>query len=86
MVTDIPPHYSVTPGDTVWTSGYSAIFPEGIAVGVTGESRLVDGSNQHVEVKLFQDFRSAHYVTVTCNTDIDEIRALEEEAGKEGAQ
>ena len=86
VVTDIPPHYSVTPGDTVWTSGYSAIFPEGIAVGVTGESRLVDGSNQHVEVKLFQDFRSAHYVTVTCNTDIDEIRTLEEEAGKEGAQ
>lgn len=55
-------------------------------MGVTGESRLVDGSNQHVEVKLFQDFRSAHYVTVTCNTDIGEIRALEEEAGKEGAQ
>lgn len=77
VVTDIPPHYAISPGDTVWTSGYSSIFPEGIPIGITGESRLVDGSNQHVEVKLFQDFSSAHYVTVTRNMDLNEIQDLE---------
>lgn len=83
VVTDIPPHYSISPGDTVWTSGYSSIFPEGIAIGTTGESRLVDGSSQHVKVKLFQDFSSAHYVTITGNADRPEITALEK-AGEEG--
>lgn len=81
VVTDIPPHCIITPGDTVRTSGYSSIFPEGIAIGVTGESRLVDGSNQHVDVKLFQSFSSAHYVTVTRNIDLEEIRELEAGAG-----
>ena len=61
------------------------MFPEGIAVGVTGSSRLVDGSNQHVEVRLFQDFNSAHYVTVTRNMDLEEIQKLEDNAASEEA-
>lgn len=84
VVTDIPPHYEIHPGDTVWTSGYSSFFPEGIALGTTGESKLVDGSNQHVEVRLFQDFNTAHYVTITRNLDLGEIEELEAEgAGTE---
>ena len=81
-VTDIPPHYEITPGDTVRTSGYSSIFPEGIALGITGESRLVDGSNQHVRVRLFQDFNTAHYVTVTRNLELGEIERLEVEGSQ----
>ena len=77
VVTDIPPHCTISPGDTVWTSGYSSIFPEGIAIGVTGASRLVDGSYQLGEVRLFQDFSSAHYVTITKNLDLGEIQSLE---------
>lgn len=84
VVTDIPPHCVINQGDTVRTSGYSSIFPEGIAIGVTGESRLVDGSNQHVDVRLFQTFNSAHYVTVTRNMDLEEIQALE--AGHESRE
>ena len=85
VLTDIPPHFRIEPGDTVWTSGFSSMFPEGIAVGVTGSSRLVDGSNQHVEVRLFQDFNSAHYVTVTRNMDLEEIQKLEDNAASEEA-
>ena len=74
---DIPPHYQINPGDTVRTSGYSAIFPADIPVGITGGTRLIDGSSQQADVRLLQDFSSLRYVTVTDNDDKDEIMALE---------
>ena len=80
VISDIPPHREVAAGDTVLTSGYSAFFPEGIPVGLTEASKLVDGTNRHVEVKLFQDLKNLHYVTVTINRDLDEITELEHEA------
>lgn len=80
VVSDIPPHREVAAGDTVLTSGFSAFFPEGIPVGITGASKLVDGTNKHVEVKLFQDLKNLHYVTVTINRDLEEITELEYEA------
>ncbi len=77
VVNDIPPHYQINPGDTVKTSGFSAIFPGDVPVGITGESRLVDGSTRQVKVKLFQDFNSLRYVTVTENAEREEIESLE---------
>ena len=77
VVRDIPPHYQINPGDTVWTSGLSAIFPGDIPVGIAGESRLVDGSTRQVKVKLFQDFNSLRYVTVAENAERSEIETLE---------
>ncbi len=77
VVGDIPPHHQINPGDTVRTSGYSAIFPADIPVGITGKTRLIDGSSQQADVQLFQDFNSLRYVTVTENDDKDEITALE---------
>lgn len=77
VVGDIPPHYQINPGDTVRTSGYSAIFPADIPVGITGETRLIDGSSQQADVRLLQDFSSLRYVTVTDNDNKDEIMALE---------
>ena len=77
VVNDIPPHYRISPGDTVRTSGYSAIFPADRPVGVTGETRLVDGTSSQVSVRLFQDFNSLRYVTVTENSSRGEIEALE---------
>lgn len=76
-VNDIPPHYEINPGDTVWTSGYSTIFPADIPVGVTRGSRLVDGSTRQLEVTLFQDFSTLRYVTVVENMERAEIQALE---------
>ena len=77
VVSDIPPHYQINPGDTVRTSGLSAIFPGDIPVGIAGESRLVDGSTRQVKVRLFQDFNSLRYVTVTESAERSEIEALE---------
>ena len=84
ILRNLPPHFNVEPGDTVRTSGFSSIFPPDIPIGVTGESRLVDGSTRQVDVELFQDFSKLRYVTVVENRDRAVIMALEAEG--EGAQ
>ena len=84
ILRNLPPHFNVEPGDTVRTSGFSSIFPPDIPIGVTGESRLVDGSTRQVDVELFQDFSKLRYVTVVENRDRAAIMALEAEG--EGAQ
>jgi rod shape-determining protein MreC len=84
VVRNLPPHYSVEPGDTVRTSGYSTIFPPDVPIGVTGESHLVEGSTRAVDVTLFQDFSTVRYVTVVENLERTEIMALE--AAGEGEQ
>lgn len=83
ILRNLPPHFNVEPGDTVRTSGFSSIFPPDIPIGVTGESRLVDGSTRQVDVELFQDFSKLRYVTVVENRDRAVIMALEAEG--EGA-
>ena len=76
---DLPPHIEVAPGDTVRTSGFSTIFPPDIPIGITGGSRLVDGSTRRVDVELFQDFSKLRYVTVVENKNRTMIMALEAE-------
>ena len=80
---DIPLHYTVSPGDTIFTSGFSIIFPPDIPVGIAGTSKIADGSTQQVNVTLFQDFSSLRYVTVAENLDRAEIFALEEQKKEE---
>ena len=78
----LPLHQQISPGDTVWTSGFSSVFPADIPVGTTGRIRQVDGSTTDVSVKLFQDFSALRYVIITENLDKAEIEAVEKEAGK----
>lgn len=82
VVRNLPPHINIEPGDTVRTSGYSTIFPPGIPIGVTGATRLVDGSTRQVDVRLFQDFSTVRYVTVVENLEREAILALEAEGGR----
>ena len=81
LLRNLPLHYGVEKGDTVWTSGYSDVFPPDIPIGITGEVRLKDGSVNDVKVKLFQDFAALRYVIITENLDRGEIASLEEEGG-----
>ena len=77
VLREIPHHIAVQPGDTVYTSGFSSIFPPDIPLGVTGESTVVNGSTFNVKVTLFTDFSSIRYVTIVHNTDNGEIKELE---------
>jgi rod shape-determining protein MreC len=61
----IPPHVKPVKGDTIVTSGYNAIFPEGILIGVVDDVRLSDAALFYeLDVKLTQDFRKLSFVTV----------------------
>jgi len=82
VLKEIPLQYKFEPGDTVWTSGYSSIFPADIPLGITGESKIVNGATNEIQVTLFQDFSALRYVTVVNNTGLDEISALEESQNK----
>ncbi len=76
---EIPHHLVTELGDTVYTSGFSAIFPKDIPIGVTVDSRLKDGATYNLEVELFEDFSSLKYVTVVSLIDREEIGKLEKE-------
>jgi len=65
---DIPKHAAVAVGDTVQTSGYSAIFPGGIPIGAISNINLPAGSNfYNIDVKLFNDLSRVRYVYVVNN-------------------
>ena len=78
----LPLHYTVAAGDTVWTSGFSTVFPPDIPIGVTGRIRQVDGSTNEVSVQLFQDFSALRYVIITENLDREQIAEIEKEGQK----
>lgn len=74
---EIPFHVQIHRGDTLLTSGYSDVFPEGIPVAVIDEVTHSDGANfLNVTAKLLTDFQNLSYVTVVANHDIAEIDSL----------
>ena len=79
ILNEIPHHIAVEEGDTVFTSGFSAIFPPDIPLGITGEKSLVNGSSYRISVRLFEDFRKLRFVTAVLSIDKEEIEALEKE-------
>ena len=78
ILREIPHHIQITPGDTVFTSGYSSIFPPDIPLGTLGEAKMVNGATYEIKVRLFEDFSALRYVTVVENIDKMEIEKLEE--------
>ncbi len=79
ILSEIPHHIAFEKGDTIYTSGYSAVFPADIPLGITGEKRLVNGSSYEIKVELFEDFSRIRHVAVVSNTDEKEIEELEQQ-------
>lgn len=81
LLEELPKHTRFRKGDTIVTSGYSAVFPEGIPVGVImGNARGEDDNFFTLRIRLFTDFNSLSTVKIISNTDIDEIKAVEAES------
>lgn len=78
LLKEIPLQYHYQPGDTVYTSGHSLLFPPDIPLGVAGNSRVINGATNEITVTLFQDFSSVRYVTVVHNDSFDEIEGFKE--------
>ena len=76
ILKEIPLQFKYEPGDTVYTSGYSSIFPSDIPLGVAGESRIINGATNEIKVRLLQDFSALRFVTVVHNNDLEEMEAL----------
>ncbi len=75
---EIPFHVELTLGDTVTTSGYSSIFPEGIMIGTIQDFNKPSGENYYeIEVKLITNFKALSYVEVIENLHREEIKELE---------
>jgi rod shape-determining protein MreC len=67
------------PGDTVYTSGFSSIFPADIPLGTAGTAKIVNGATYELEVTLFEDFAALRHVTIVDNLGRQEMTRLEEE-------
>ena len=79
ILKEIPHHVDFQPGDTVYTSGYSSIFPADIPLGTVGEAKIVNGATYDIKVTLFEDYGALRYVTIVDNLGKGEIKALEED-------
>lgn len=77
ILNEIPHHVTLNKGDTIVTSGFSAIFPEGIMVGIIDEFEIEGGNFYTVKVQLSTDFRKLNYVYVIEDLFRDELLELE---------
>ena len=76
---DLPRHAEFSVGDTVVTSGYSAVFPEGVMVGTVDEmTDSHDGLSYRVKVKLATDFGKVTQVCIISRAGQEEQKSLEE--------
>lgn len=64
ILSEIPQHVNLTPGDTIVTSGFSSIFPPDIPLGTIVDFTLKDGSFYVVKVKLLSDFKRINNVYI----------------------
>ena len=74
----VPRHVQPQVGDTVLTSGYNAVFPEGILVGIVKEVKLKDEALFYdIRVALAQDFRRLSFVKIVKSRQKSELDSLE---------
>jgi len=80
LMEDVPKSVRLIKGDTVVTSGYSALFPENIPIGYVESYSLTDkGSTSYtIRIKLATNFYNLQYVYVVDNMLQDEQKSLED--------
>lgn len=81
VLEELPRHVDFSPGDTIITSGYSVVFPEGIPVGTVVEQlRDADDNFYSLRIDLLTDFAQLSTVRVIRNFLKDEIETTETDA------
>lgn len=79
-VKDMPRHSLFSLGDTIVTSGHSAVFPGGIPVGTVEDiADSHDGLSYLIKVKLFTDFGRLNDVRVIARKGREEQMELEQQ-------
>ena len=83
ILSNVPPHAHPQIGDTITTSGYSYLFPEGMMVGTIADSvparvKGSAGTFANYPVHLSTDFQGLRYVYVIREKPTHEVCALED--------
>ena len=77
VLEELPKHMTYHKGDTIVTSGYSAVFPEGIIVGtIDGLARDMSDSFISLRIRLTTNFSQLSSVRVITNSMKEQIDAL----------
>lgn len=79
ILSEIPHHALITHGDTVVTSGYSAIFPFGLPIGTVADFEIKGANFYEIRVELFTDFKKLSHVYVLGNKLKEERNNLEKQ-------
>ena len=80
VLEELPKHAHFLKGDTIVTSGYSSVFPEGVPVGtIISGSRDKEGNFNTLRVKLFTDFSTLTTVRVISDKMKKELAEVEKE-------
>lgn len=80
---EIPSHINIVAGDSIVTSGFSAIFPEGILIGVVDKAKHIEHTMFcDVDINLAVDFQSLSYVTIALYKNKKELSNLQESVEK----
>jgi rod shape-determining protein MreC len=75
----IPRHVELKVGDTIMTSGYNAVFPEGIMLGVIKSYKLNEEAQFHtIKLELSQDFGKISFVEIVKSNLKQEKDSLEQ--------
>lgn len=78
-MSDIGDYSDVQVGDTITTTSFSSIFPEGIPIGIVDEVGRQAGSNYYIlKIKPITNFRNLYYVYVVEDVLKNERIQLEE--------
>ncbi|PKO96757.1 MAG: rod shape-determining protein MreC [Bacteroidetes bacterium HGW-Bacteroidetes-7] len=78
-LTQVPYHIRVSVGDTVFTSGFSTLYPPDVPLGTIRRSSVIMGTHHSFQVKLFQNFNSLRYVSVVVNNKKEELNQFIQE-------
>lgn len=73
----IPRHVTAQAGDTIVTSGFNAVFPEGIPIGIISSiNQNGDPNYLDILIDLSTDFSKVKYVYLVENTELSERDSL----------
>ncbi len=75
---EIPNHLKISIGDTIITSGYSAVFPEGLDIGLISKvEKNVSNNFFNLEIELLTDYKNLYNVYIVNNKNRREQILLE---------
>ncbi len=81
---DIPTHVPIYRGDTIITSGFSSVFPEGIVIGKIIDHKIESGNSFYtITIEFAEDFNNLSYVYVIKNFYKKEQDELEKKTQNE---